>query len=239
MFASVTGMTVIAWGIATFFVAVFTCSPIHAYWDVEMPTRKCIDPLRYFLGVQIANIVMDLAILILPMPYLWRLRISLPHKIALVGIFMLGGFVVVVASLRLNAIAEHQHSVDFLYDFIDIGVWTTLETNTGILCACFPTMGPLLKMFVPGSRRTSRGSTRTSESQKSWTRIQWPGKDAPEEMASRPVNPYRADHALSLTFQISPPPPPYSKEASHETYDTALKEILALEHGKPKRGGSI
>ena len=34
----------IAWGIALFFTSVFTCVPVHAYWQIlEQADAKCID----------------------------------------------------------------------------------------------------------------------------------------------------------------------------------------------------
>ena len=108
--------------------------------------------------------MLDVAILVLPLPWLWKLKVHRSQKVALFGVFLLGGFVTVVGALRLATIAEHQKTQDFTYDFLDLGVWTTLEMNLGIVGACLPTMGPLLRFMVRRSFLPSHssGSGRTS-----------------------------------------------------------------------------
>ena len=70
--------------------AIFDCMPIHAFWDVEVP-RTCIESLHYFLGVAIPNVVTDILLLIFPLPWIWKLVMPTSQKIALSGIFLLGG----------------------------------------------------------------------------------------------------------------------------------------------------
>ena len=42
------------------------------------------------MGVTISNVFVDLLILILPLPMLWRLQINIKKKLALIANFMLG-----------------------------------------------------------------------------------------------------------------------------------------------------
>ena len=72
-------------------VAIFNCNPIDAYWDTQITNKACVTTLHYFLGTQVPNIIMDVAILILPLPYLWKTNISLvSQKIGLLFVFTLG-----------------------------------------------------------------------------------------------------------------------------------------------------
>jgi len=135
-----------------------------------MGPHTCINTLAYFLGIQIPNLLLDLSLMLLPLPWLWRLKIALSHRIALSGIFTLGGLVIVVGALRLATIAVTQHSSDFTFDLIDLGVWTAVETNTGVVCACLPSMGPLLRLCLHGSigtRESSKGKGKRIESRAS------------------------------------------------------------------------
>lgn len=70
--------------------AVFSCLPIHGFWDHETPAN-CVNTLHYYLGVAIPNIATDIVLLVLPMPLIWRLQITLSQKVAVTGIFVLGG----------------------------------------------------------------------------------------------------------------------------------------------------
>jgi hypothetical protein len=43
------------------------------------------------MGYIIPNIVVDAILLLLPMPYVWRLKIDTQKKVAISGLFLLGG----------------------------------------------------------------------------------------------------------------------------------------------------
>ena len=45
---------------------------------------------QFFNGNSIPNIITDAAILILPLPYIWKLQLPLAQKLALSSIFALG-----------------------------------------------------------------------------------------------------------------------------------------------------
>lgn len=81
---------VVAWGIAVFLAAALQCRPLHALWDTNV-RGQCFDALKYILAVQAVNIVLDFAILILPMPQVWSLQRPWQDKIALSIIFLMGG----------------------------------------------------------------------------------------------------------------------------------------------------
>ncbi len=110
LYASMMIITIIAWGVSAvcidspivahktlvnerydqLLVAIFTCSPIHAYWDLDFTPRHCVDMLQYFLGTQIPNIVLGLMIMIPPLPYVWSHQKKLLMKVALLLVYTLG-----------------------------------------------------------------------------------------------------------------------------------------------------
>lgn len=78
------------WAVSQFIMALIQCIPLKGVWDHRVET-KCIPNtvlLWYFNGV--FNIVTDVAILILPLPILWKLQLPRSHKFLLLFIFMLG-----------------------------------------------------------------------------------------------------------------------------------------------------
>ena len=205
-----------------------------------IPHRNCIDTLHYFLGIQIPNIILDLVIMMLPLPYLWNLHITLSQRIALSGIFTLGGFVIVVACLRLETIAVHKNSTDFTYDFIDLGIWTAVETNIGIVCACVPAMKPLLRLLTHGTLNKSTLQPHRSESQRSWPKPLCPsyGNSSPSPAplrSARLTKPRRANNSASSSFGFNQPVPVYSKEGLCDVYDLGYDSRLE-ETGSPKMG---
>lgn len=79
-----------AYSIAQFFCELFSCYPIASNWDPKVEGH-CIDLATVIVSCSILNIVTDVAILSLPMPYLVGLQMSWTRKFQLMGIFLLGG----------------------------------------------------------------------------------------------------------------------------------------------------
>ena len=71
-------------------VTVFQCVPVSGYWNKKIPA-KCINDDQFFISSSIVNIITDFFLILLPIPYIWRLHRTTPQKIALAGIFILGG----------------------------------------------------------------------------------------------------------------------------------------------------
>lgn len=82
-----------AWGIAVILVSVFQCTPVSGFWNrLTVPPPQCIvNDYAFFVGIAVPNIITDVAILSLPVPCIWRLHRDGAQKIALAGIFALGG----------------------------------------------------------------------------------------------------------------------------------------------------
>lgn len=66
------------------------CVPLEAVWDPSV-TGKCLShrtEMWYVNGVM--HIVLDFAIIIMPLPIVWNLNLPRPQKWLLSGIFGLG-----------------------------------------------------------------------------------------------------------------------------------------------------
>lgn len=90
MATNVIGAFVIMWGIALLLVSVFSCNPINGFWDITIKSQ-CVDSKWFFVGNAIPNILADVAILCLPVRQVWNLQMSSKSKLAVSGIFLLGG----------------------------------------------------------------------------------------------------------------------------------------------------
>lgn len=90
MLTNVVGFIVLAWGLAILLVSIFSCHPINGFWDITIPS-VCINTRNFFIGNSVPNICMDVFILALPVRKVWHLKISLKSKIAVSGLFLLGG----------------------------------------------------------------------------------------------------------------------------------------------------
>lgn len=80
---------VVAWWFGVEVVTLVQCHPVDKFWNYAKE-GYCIDIVAFFEGSAIPNVIIDVAILLLPQPILWKLRMSMSNKIALCGIFLLG-----------------------------------------------------------------------------------------------------------------------------------------------------
>ncbi|KAI9727186.1 MAG: hypothetical protein M1834_008494 [Cirrosporium novae-zelandiae] len=87
---SVTGFMILGHGVGVLFAAIFQCSPIAYTWDKAIMDGTCFNQQAFYRYVSIPVIVTDVMIMILPLPFLWKLKVSTSQKIALTGVFILG-----------------------------------------------------------------------------------------------------------------------------------------------------
>lgn len=84
------------------FARIFTCSPIAAYWDhVPYPHATCLDMRAMYLADTIMSSVTDLAVLILPIPLVWKANMTRAKKWRVAGILAAGGLATVASIGRL------------------------------------------------------------------------------------------------------------------------------------------
>ncbi|KAL9062620.1 MAG: hypothetical protein Q9161_009779 [Pseudevernia consocians] len=128
------------------------CRPLSYNWD-KNEKGTCGRTTALYLGGGIANLLLDVSMVVLPMPMLWRLQMKMSRKFTLTLIFGLGAFVCIVSILRVVAIHKLS-TVDLSYTSVSDGVWSILEPSLGIVASCLPIMQPVL------SRRSLRASSR-------------------------------------------------------------------------------
>ncbi|KAH4070919.1 hypothetical protein HBI70_209700 [Parastagonospora nodorum] len=142
----------VAGGIAALFTFMFACVPVDAFWNVlKQPEARCIDLEKAEYGLGTLNTVTDLMIAALPVRAIWRLQIVRSQKIALVMILSLGWFVSIVSIFRITSLAELAHHPDdqSFYSAAPI-YWASTEMNLAMVCACAPSLKPLISRIVPG-----------------------------------------------------------------------------------------
>ena len=67
-----------------------SCIPNTALSDFTIQ-GGCIDLVRFYIGIMIPNVITDLALLMLPIPYIWRLHVTISQKALVAGAFIMGG----------------------------------------------------------------------------------------------------------------------------------------------------
>ena len=79
-------------------VTVFQCLPVNAFWQRYDPVNPT-PPTDYYCGVNdnkffdgnaIPNIITDAMMMVLPLPYIWKLYLPTAQKLAITSIFVVG-----------------------------------------------------------------------------------------------------------------------------------------------------
>ncbi|KAJ9223626.1 hypothetical protein DTO169C6_3978 [Paecilomyces variotii] len=153
LFQSVTlswviGAVVVAYNLAVIFVAAFECIPLSSMWTGQ--PGKCIATKVPFTILAVMNTLTDIAILTLPVRYVCKLRMRTTRKIQVLAIFMLGGLVTIFGIIRAVAVGTSK-STDPTYSAVYEGIWSYTEMCVGVVAACLPTLGPLVRSGQSGS----------------------------------------------------------------------------------------
>lgn len=83
------GAFIIIWGITITFLFIFICVPVAKLWYSDLPGH-CIGQVGTWIANATSTIVTDLAILIMPIPQIWKLQLRKAEKLALTVAFGLG-----------------------------------------------------------------------------------------------------------------------------------------------------
>ena len=70
--------------------ALIVCRPLAYNWDKTINGGTCGNQPKIYLSTGIMNLLLDVTIIVLPMPMLWRLQLALSKKIALSLVFGMG-----------------------------------------------------------------------------------------------------------------------------------------------------
>lgn len=90
-----------AWFIGAETSHIFACQPIDASWIPTKP-KKCLNFNVMFVSVGTIDTVMDIGILALPIRMAFTLHMPTRTRIAVAGIFALGGFSIITNIVRLS-----------------------------------------------------------------------------------------------------------------------------------------
>ena len=85
----ISGLVVITYWLSCSMVAIMGCIPVEKNWNESTP-GTCVDRISFLRWNGICNLLIDLLILCLPIPMLWRLELPLRRKVEMTGTFALG-----------------------------------------------------------------------------------------------------------------------------------------------------
>ncbi|KAK5626857.1 hypothetical protein RRF57_002572 [Xylaria bambusicola] len=115
------------------------------YWDPK-PDGWCRDTIIFDIATVAANFFLDLAVLALPLPVLWSLKMSIRDKLTVTAMFSIG--TIALISWRSSVTVKTRGSPDWTASLCKVGEIAMLELYLGIIAVCIPTLGPLFNAHL-------------------------------------------------------------------------------------------
>ncbi|KAH9889217.1 integral membrane protein [Xylariomycetidae sp. FL2044] len=160
---------VVCYGISFLVVYQTNCRPVSQIWH-PTPEGSCRDATREQFATIGVNLGLDIAIVLLPMPTLWKLNMPQRNKLVVTLMFSIGLITIAVLIWRLVVTIESsKHPLDYTYYLATVGLVALLEAWLGIIVATIPTLAPVfnsklkpalskLKSSANNSNQASSGS---------------------------------------------------------------------------------
>ncbi|KAL1985736.1 hypothetical protein VTN96DRAFT_7484 [Rasamsonia emersonii] len=166
---------VLGWLVAIYIVVIVQCQPYTYFWEQYVNPAakgKCVNFYAFYVSNASLSVLTDFMILLIPIPMVMRLRMPLSQRLVVCGIFALGGFVCIAGVLRIHFLTLMFKSEDLTWNISDSFVWSCVEPCIGIVCACLPTLRPLLRrvfghLFWSTSKRSQTPNNSNSAGFKS------------------------------------------------------------------------
>lgn len=123
------------------------CAPIGYAWLRWDPRQEgvCINTEIQIFVTAAMNIFFDLLVILLPINKLLKLSIPRSKKIAVCITFTVGLFVTICSCVRLQYLVQWGTSANPTYQYTPIAIWSSVECNAGVFCACMPAMAGLVQ----------------------------------------------------------------------------------------------
>ncbi|RDA88966.1 hypothetical protein CP532_0705 [Ophiocordyceps camponoti-leonardi (nom. inval.)] len=141
------------WTVAFFFAVIFECRlNFWAAWGSTVDViDNCFNTLSYIYGLCLSDFITDVVVILIPIPLVWRLKISRRRKIAIAGIFLLGAVSIAASLTRLIMMIQIVYggfdpSDDSIMVVTKYMYWGMVECGTGVTAACLSSLQVLARI---------------------------------------------------------------------------------------------
>ncbi|KAF3047787.1 hypothetical protein E8E12_011672 [Didymella heteroderae] len=150
---------IVASSLAFIVATIFQCTPIAAFWDRSIPSFRCFKNEPWWISYASTQISTDFALLFLPISEIMKLSMGRAEKLGICLVFGTGAFVTFASIYRATTIAASASDPDPTWGPIPATIWSVIEANAGIVCACLPMLrGPFVRLFGPIFGRSPKGT---------------------------------------------------------------------------------
>lgn len=151
-----------------FFVVIFQCLPVQYYWfrytDPQVLEGKCNKTALATIPTYVSlflNVVVDWALALLPVSFIYNSKMPRKTKISVVAVLSLGIIASMATIARIPFARQTLHSTDYLYNFTDLAIWSTVEIGLALIASSLATLKPLFRKLklLDGTHGNTSGTT--------------------------------------------------------------------------------
>ncbi|OTB19469.1 hypothetical protein K445DRAFT_38483, partial [Daldinia sp. EC12] len=113
-----------------------SCIPYQRIWDKTVPGTCHVSLQVINTAATATNVVLDIAILVLPQRMIWKLKMSNAKKVGLSAVFAVGIVACIAAICLLVSIVNWVKSNDLTYYYSAVALWAIAESTCGTLIFC-------------------------------------------------------------------------------------------------------
>ncbi|KAI0543495.1 CFEM domain-containing protein [Xylaria curta] len=138
------------------FFNIFQCTPISYFWhrwDGEH-SGHCIDASKVTLSGGVIDLFWTVLIVIIPLPYILRLKLPPYKKFAATVMFALAISTIAIMGYRFTTLEAYNVGQNATIDGIGVTIWSALELDVALICACMPSVYPLFLRIIHRGRPT-------------------------------------------------------------------------------------
>ncbi|TVY83364.1 hypothetical protein LSUE1_G002843 [Lachnellula suecica] len=135
--------------LACIIVNAVACRPFAFQWDKTIPGGECLNLPVVYTWFSIPNLVTDVAMLILPLPVVWNLKISTNQRVGVTITFLTGSIGTITGVVRFAkfiTLNTPEKFADFSWYEMELVMWTAAESGVYLIAACLPS---LRSLFMP------------------------------------------------------------------------------------------
>ena len=143
------GIIVVATGAIDIFTAFLQCAPGTLATDGSLTAGKCINQIAFQRYMAIPNVFTGFIMLVMPLPLVWRLKITPIQKIGLIATFHHGAIGFLGSCARLLSLSNTQQSHE--PNWAVLTIWTINEPANYVIAACLLILRPVLARYLSES----------------------------------------------------------------------------------------
>ncbi|CAM1504640.1 Fc.00g022310.m01.CDS01 [Cosmosporella sp. VM-42] len=139
-FCIISNAILVAWTTIAIFIQ---CIPSEKIWDSTVSGNCWLDFFKVGITASAYAVVIDFTLALAPVFILWNLKMKRKDKFLAMFGLSLGVFAGICGILRTTTLTSLKSLDEYLYDTVDMHIYSSTENFVSAICASIPVLRPL------------------------------------------------------------------------------------------------